>query len=192
MLRNLTILLTLSLLLFAVACDRGGGSTIAGIDKATQLDALTAEQADAYCGYLQETLSKKIDEDKMKRAGCLFGGMMAAAFAGEQEGACQAAYDECMAQEAEDDDMDMSEFCPTAEDRASCTASIEEIAACLEATLDQAFGAFAGLADLTCDDLETEEGQAKMEEAMGAMQQSDGMADVPACATVREKCPDLG
>lgn len=192
MLRNLSILLTLALLLFAVACDRGGGNTIAGIDKNTQLDALTAEQSDAYCTHLQEELGKKIDEDKMKRAGCLFGGMMAAAFAGEEEGACQAAYDECLAQESEEEDMDMSEFCPSAEDRAGCSATIEEVTDCLHATLDQAFGAFAGLADLTCADLDTEEGQAKMEEAMGAMQESDGMADVPACAAVREKCPDLG
>jgi hypothetical protein len=191
MLRNTAVLLTLCLLLFAVACDRGGAS-IAGIDSSTQLDALTSEQADDYCGYLQEEMKKKMADDTMKKAGCLFGGVMAAMFAGDEDGACQSAYDECLASEPEEEES-FEDVCPSQEDLSGCSATLAEVTGCLMATVDHTFGALRELASLTCDDVAGEEGMAKLEEAMESMQgMEDGIPDIEACAAVREKCPDLG
>ncbi len=191
MLRRTAILLALSLSLFAVACDRdGAGASIAGIDSSTQLDALTEEQADAYCDYLQEEMKAKMADDTMKKAGCLFGGVMASMFS-EDEGACQAAYEECLESEQEEEES-FEDLCFSEEDLSGCSATLAEVTNCLNAAVDHTFGGLRELAELTCDDVAGEEGMAKLEEIMEGMQDmGEGLPDIEACAPVKEKCPDL-
>ncbi len=163
----------------------------------TQLDALTFEQANAYCEYLQQEMKAKLGDDTMKKAGCLFSGAMAFFFS-EDESACHAAQEECLASDLEEESFD--DLCFSQEDLSACSATLAELTDCLNAAADYTFGGFRAFAELTCNDVTSDEGMGKMEEAMEGIswtsrarrQDTDeAFPDIDACAALREECPDL-
>lgn len=171
------------------------GEDIAGIPAATKISDLDEEQSAAFCSALGKSLIDSQEGDEMKRAGCLLGGLMMAAFSGAQEeeavaAACQQAYDECIAQP--DQEMPEPDICPGADELASCEATVGEINACLDGMIEYGFGALRELSSNTCQDLATEEGGAKVEAAMARMQElGGGVPEIEACAPVQEKCPNF-
>ena len=189
----------MTIALAAVACDRdgSGGSAppaeIAGIPASTQASALTQEQTEAFCGHLGETLKKAQEDDGMKSAGCILGGVMMAALSGAEgeaaTEACQSTYDECMARDLDEQGEIEPDICPEAEVLGSCEATVAELETCLEGMLEWGFGTLRELGEMSCAELTGEGGQEKVEAAMANMQTlGDGVPDIEACAPVKEKC----
>ena len=170
------------------------GEDVAGISGATLASELTDEQITTFCAHLGETLVSSQEGDEMKKAGCLLGGLMMAAFSGAEDeaataAACQEAYDECIAQEDPEEEMPSPDICPDSEELANCQASVAEIDACMKGMIEYGFGALRELSDSSCEELATEEGGQKVEAAMARMQELGGdVPNIPACAPVREKC----
>ena len=184
--------------LAAVACDRDGGASappaeIAGIPAATQASALTEEQTEAFCGYLGEALTKAQEDESMKAAGCILGGVMMAALSGAEgeaaTEACQSAYDECLAREIDEQGEIEPDICPAPEVISSCDATLVELETCLTGMLEWGFAPLQELGKSNCAELTSEGGMEKVEAAMVNMQTlGDGVPDIEACAPVKEKC----
>lgn len=185
--------------LAAVACDKDGNegasapAEIAGIAAATQANALTAEQTEDFCGYLGEQLKLAQEDEAMKSAGCILGGVMMATLSGaEGEAAtetCQSTFDECMARDMDEQGEIEPDICPAPEVMAGCDATLAELTTCMTGMLEWGFGTLRELGESNCEELTAEGGMEKVEAAMENMQAlGDGVPDIEACAPVKEKC----
>ena len=188
------VLILIGLLLF-VSCDRE--DRIAGVPTATKLGDLSAEQADAFCEQMEEELTEKTVrflEGEMKHIECFLSAMVASMFNGED--ACQTSFDECMATDDSPIDLgDEGAFCAETTAFAGCEVSVGDYATCMHDTLDEAFGHFSVLAELTCADLQTADGQERLEQAMEVLTRDDDddrELDAASCVPIRERCPGLG
>ncbi len=195
MLRRLTPVLILIGLLLFVSCDRE--DRIAGVPKATKLGELSEEQADAFCAQMEEELAEKTVrflEGEMKHIMCFLSAQVASLFSDNGEEACQTSFDECMADDSPIDLGDEGGFCAETTAFAGCEVAVGDYATCMHDTLDEAFGRFSILADFTCADLQTADGQERLEQAMEILsrEEDDRELDAASCAPIRELCPALG
>lgn len=181
-----------------VACDRGWSSL--SVDPSTELKDLNTRQATAFCSYLSEMTNQRVAEyfdGPLRHSSCLISGMVAADFSEgpeeveARESACQKTYDECMAQESVS--RDISGECPELPEWSNCQATVEELEACIAASLDE-MSVPSTTADFSCADLATAERQDRMDEALDRAdeeREAEGDIEVAECAPIYEKCPYL-
>jgi hypothetical protein len=154
--------------LLAVAC----GSPISGLPPDLALEEMSQEQAVTMCEAMQRYVDDQISDAEAKAIACRFVATFAAAFAVTEErtGACQAAYDECLASAAEDaDNTDCSEARPPS----SCTSTTSEVEECFADTV----AAYKELAaSISCESIVEDLGE-------------EGNNEEPAsCANISDSC----
>jgi hypothetical protein len=161
--------------------DGGGGGFDTGLDEATALSDLTdAEQVSA-C-QAAEAYWSSMPMDDYQHMMCLMMGGMMAGMTGGGETECQAAYDECMADEMETEDTSPEESDCTADDLSACTTvTVGDLEAYVVASMAQAMEEMAAGSAMTCADVMSG--------------RDGGMVETPPSAAVtviEEGCPALG
>ncbi len=151
----------------------------AGVGASDQVDALDADQRQAACDALEATYADVLRPADTVAFACGVQGLFAGAFdQNDPQGACETAYDACLADPGEVTQDDGDEVCPLIE-QPMCTATLAEIEACISDGLEAVLLFNASFDCSLVDDLMTDE--------PGDMQWEAS----PACTAVEEKCPGL-
>ena len=148
-----------------------------GADGSTEAGSLNAEQAQDVCTALNSYIQSAISEQEIKQFSCTFAGAFAAAFAGGEGDAavmaCEEARDMCLAEPFDRTEEDCSTFTFSE----SCTATLDEMEACIS---EQATAIKQLAATLTCSN---------------ALSENDsGLAGIEsgaACQVIEQKCPEF-
>lgn len=155
---------------------------------------LPEEQQTLFCDRLSEKLVQAEEQYQLERAGCFLTAMMVQQFAGGSDDAegialCQEAFDECIA-DSTGAGPEPVDICPSTEELQNCQVSVGEIETCVDGLLAEGFGPMQALADSTCEDLATPEGQHRIEAVVNALHgMGDELPDIPACAAMETRCP---
>ncbi|MEQ8280160.1 MAG: hypothetical protein RMA76_01335 [Deltaproteobacteria bacterium] len=158
----------------AFACG-GGTSFSAGVDGNKQVKDLTDSDAQTLCKAAEETANDFFDDNKdgfCKFSGA-FAGIFAGSLGGDAQSTCEMAVTQCESQASTEPAM-----CePMVTD---CEATIAEIEACYNDSLDVAADLLDKFAGKSCADLIADESSLNI------------TADTPAsCVALEEKCPSL-
>jgi hypothetical protein len=130
----------------AVACgggddgdDEGGGSDTtldSGVSESKKLSELSADEQAKLCEAAQDLVSSSSLQKDMKEFSCKLEGVTATLMMAEgdsdadRQEACKAAYDECMAEPAEDEPAESCEF-----EETTCSATVGELESCMNDSL---------------------------------------------------------
>jgi hypothetical protein len=161
--------LALTSLVGAVAC--GGTSYDSGVDDSKQVKDLDASDAAAICAAAEET-SKSFFEDH-KGGLCKFAGVFAAFGGGEA--ACEAAVTECEKQEP---DTTSDASCEPIV--ADCDATVGEVEACFNDSLEVVGSFFDELDSKSCGELLADSSESSLD-----------ITEPASCTALAAKCPSL-
>lgn len=185
----------LTTITIAVACDddgdgAGGSPTVeSGVPPAKTIDSLTDAEGARLCDAYAAAAARVVTPAQA----CTLAGLLFSETPADCQQFAQLCRQNPQAFESGDDGGDDPEMddCPfrAAEDRAKCTASIDEIETCFNATLANARTLVSGL---SCSNAG---GGDSITERLGAAfggTDLESLEEVPAeCATVQVKCPEL-
>ncbi len=169
----------LALVAIGATCGGDGGAFSSGVDKGTQIGNLSEGDAQKLCSSLNDWFTHQL-APKLKEGTCRFTAVLASGLGGSkdpaaQKATCKAAYDACLKQPAESDNLGGECSKPSG----TCTATVGELESCVNEMgplMEQYFGAFP-----TCDQL-----------GSGSVSLPTSQPQTPmACTSLQTKCPGL-
>ncbi len=153
------------------ACG-GGTSFSSGVDETKQVKDLTDADAKTLCDNAEETAKDFYENNK--DGFCKLGGVLVAAFSGGDPATCEATVETCKGQEPE-----TSGKCEPID--TACEATIAEIEACYNDSIEAAEEVFDEISSKSCEEL-----------LMDTSSAPGGDVQTPAsCTALMEKCPTL-
>ena len=158
----------------AVAC--GGTSFSSGVDSSKKVSELDDADATKICEAAEKTatdFAKDNKEGLCKFSGGIAGGL-AGAFGQDPATACQMAVDDCLTKDAT---TETGECMPKVAD---CDATVEEMEACYNDTLDAMNELFGEFASKECAEL-----------VMDSSESTLNLTAPASCTSLAQKCPSL-
>jgi len=153
---------------------------VEGADGSTEAGSLTDAQEQDVCQALNAYIASAITEDEVLQFSCTFAGAIAASFAGAEGDAavmaCEEARTQCVSEGFDESGDGLGEDCSNFSLSESCTATLDEMEACISAQAS----AIKELANtLTCST------------AVNDQSALAGFGENAACTTVEMKCPEF-
>ncbi len=163
----------------------GGGHVSSGLDSNKPLAGLTAEEAQSACHALSSSIGQALPDEDLTRYACtLFGAIFSVQSKPDgtfaiDEAACEGMVDDCIADARAEPatTQDECEAGTVSAELMSCTATVGELEACLDAAIARIR---SQLDMVSCD--------SPVSSTLPATQE---MPALPACAQVEAKCPGL-
>jgi hypothetical protein len=157
-----------------------------------QVSSLNPLQVEAFCEQLKANVGPMMTSQELKRAGCIVSGHLMANFLDDSLAACENEVAECL----EDDDVDDQEIestlCLYADEMRDCDVTIAEIEQCYLVVFERTLEGVLDLAEMTCEEVITEEGSARIAAAMDhAFEVELDAFQYAECAGVAERCAHL-
>ncbi|HEU4411403.1 MAG TPA: hypothetical protein VFS43_39495 [Polyangiaceae bacterium] len=153
-----------------------------GVSGAKPIADLSADEAQRLCAAYDEYVSTRITPEALKEYGC----NLQAGLTAQSDAECAAKVDECMRAGSGGGTVEgeptVSCYTDDAK-RSTCGATVEEVGACFEATIEQLLTAFNAI---TCEAV-----RAALQSGGGSAPPGVPAAPPEACQPIMQKCPEF-